>query len=80
MWSVGVVCMMVFFFLGQKATTDFRPDTSDKNYTFDDVQGVSLLFLFPFPSVPPFGRWVERKNIQKNLHAGIAPIMHYGGA
>ena len=36
-------------FLGQKATTDFRPDISDKNYTFDDVQGVSLLFLFLFP-------------------------------
>lgn len=62
----------LFFFLGQKATKDFRPDISEKNYTFDDVQGVSLLFLlcFSFWSVGLKGKH------PKNLHARIAPIIH----
>ena len=27
-------------FAAQQMTKDFRPDTSEKRYTFDDVQGV----------------------------------------
>lgn len=43
MWSLWVWSLIVLF-IAQQMTKDFRPDMSDREYKFDDVQGVRTFF------------------------------------